>query len=228
MSIENIFLEGWWKIVLMYGAVYLLMEYATYSIIFTSLMGKPKAWTIEEITFWRRKAQFIGAVFFAPLFEEFIITYLAYTSFLKFAQEGMEGIVLILVAIFFALLHLPGDLHRQRYSFSGIQIRKLFFGQLLRFFYSLTAYFIYIKTGTLWASIVLHYFANALVSIYNFDLQDGIRAVGSFNILQLLIVWMHLGFGIFAAYHFYHFAPEWSGYLAGVGALYILNILVSR
>ena len=228
MTLDQIFTEGWWRIVVLYAAIYLLMEYATYNIIFRSLMGKPTAWTVEEIRFWRRKAQFIGAVFFAPLFEEFIITYLAYTSFLQFSQKGMEGIVLILVAIFFALLHLPGDLHRHQNSITGIQLRGLIFGQFLRFFYSLTAYFVYTKTGTLWASIVLHYFANALVSVYNFDIQDGIRAVGSVNILRFLITWMHIGFGLFASYQFYYFSPEWSPYLIGAGVIYLLNIIVKN
>ena len=184
-----------------------------YKLIFKTLLGQPKNFTWKEIRFWSRKANFIGAVIFAPLFEEFMFTYLCYASFLHFAQVGYEGIVIIMVASFFALLHLPGDLRGQRSRRGGINFYYLFKFQLQRFFFSMSAYFIFTLSGTLWITILLHYFYNAVVSVYQYDRIDMIAFFRKADLNLLLIMLMNGFFALFSGYQFYLYAPNFGIYL---------------
>ena len=216
MWIEQIFRDEWWKMAIGYGILFYLYQYITYNIIFRTLVGQPRSFTLEDIRFWRRKANFIGAVFFAPLFEEFMITLLAYASFLRYAREGQEGVVVIIVAVFFALLHIPADVYHQRNSRFGIRPLSLLFWQLDRFFYSLAAYFLFKTTGTLWSSILLHYLVNGLASVYNFDMEDGIKTVGTIDFQRLIIFLLKIGIVLFGIYQYYQVFPE-----TGLNLLYL-------
>ena len=221
ISIDQVFHTGWWKMAIAYGALFYMFQYMTYTIIFKSIVGSPTNWSIKEIRFWRRKAQFIGAVFFAPLFEEFMITLLAYASFIQYAREGQEGIVVIMVATFFALLHIPVDVHGQRNSYLGIRPFILLLWQLERFFYSLAAFFLFKMTGTLWSSIVLHYVVNGFASVYNFDMEDGHRAVGSIDIQRLIIVVLEIFIVVFGTYQYHQKYPNFGPYLIGLAVVFL-------
>lgn len=167
-----LFTQGWLVNVVLYGLVYLLAEHLVYRIIFRQLVGAPKSYQYKDWIYWQRKASFLGAVIFAPLFEEWMFTYLAYDSFLRYAVPGQEGWVILFVGIFFAVLHFPGDFRSVDRRWSRWTVYRLFKGQLDRLFFSLTAYFIYTLTEQLWLTILLHYFINAVVSFFNFDLED--------------------------------------------------------
>ena len=223
MLINQIFKEGWFGNVLLYGTIYLLAEYMVYKLIFKTLVGQPKNFSWKEIRFWSRKANFIGAVVFAPLFEEFMFTYLCYASFLRFAQSGSEGIVLIMVAGFFALLHLPGDLRGQRSRRGGINYYHLFKFQLQRFFFSMSAFFIFTISGTLWITILLHYFYNAIVSVYQYDRQDIQFFFRKKDLNLTLILGMNAFFAFFSAYQFYGHSPELGQYLFIFAAIALLD-----
>ena len=126
----------------------------------------------EDVKRWYRSISFSGAVVVAPLFEEGMFTWLAYKVFLSYAQIGKDGVVILAVALFFAMLHLPGDLSRMRYYSSSRRIYLLIKFQLNRFFYSLAAYYIYLLTDQLLVTIVLHYIYNVVVSLNIFDIED--------------------------------------------------------
>ena len=208
---------------LLFGAIYFLAEFATYKIIFRQLVSTPKSYTYSEIRNWNRKASFIGAVIFAPLYEEVMFTYLAYASFLNFTQPGQEGIVIIFVASFFAILHLPGDIQQQQNSYRGINLYNLLIYQFQRFFYSLTAYFIYVETQALWITILIHYFYNAVVSVYQFEMEDQIFSVGKTDIYLVLIFLMNMCFGPIACFFFYNYYPEFGIYIALIVGFMLLN-----
>lgn len=140
--LDTVFTKGWEINVLLYGAIYLLAQYAVYKIIFSALVGSPQSYDHRGLQHWNRKSIFLGAVIFAPLFEEVMFTYLAYESFLSYAVAGKEGIVLLFVAAFFAALHFPGDLEQLGYRWTIRNILLLIKFQLNRFFFSLSAYFI--------------------------------------------------------------------------------------
>lgn len=215
---DTIFIQGWLTNALIYGAIYLLAEHAIYKILFNKLVGSPTFSSYQDLKYWSRKASFIGAVIFAPLYEEVMFTYLAYTSFLHYAQADAQGLVIIFVACFFALLHLPGDIRQQGNSLAGIDVRSLLKFQTQRFFYSLTAYFIYRQTGALWITIMIHYLYNAIVSVYQFDVEDRQFAFQDSDASLLIILIMNVGFGIVACYYFFLFYPT-------IG-LYLLPVLV--
>lgn len=201
--LETIFTQGWEFNVLMYGIVYWLGRTAAYTIIYRAVIGQPNSYRYEDQKHWYRNATLLGAVIFAPVYEEIMFTYLAYESFLGYAQPGREGLVMIFVAAFFALLHLPGDLRRIGYYLSGRSLYYLFRGQLNRFFYSLAAYFIYQLTGYLWVTITLHYFYNAVVSFHNFDLEDRSGDVEKDLSVLVLIMLINVGFALFVNYWFF-------------------------
>ncbi len=213
MTPDVIFTKGWELNMLIYGLVFLLARYSVYKIVFRGLIGVPKSHDYDDQRYWYRNASFLSAVVFAPLYEEIMFTYLAYASFISYAQEGKEGLVIIFVAVFFALLHLPGDLSRTRYLSGNAKIYSLFRGQLDRFFYSLAAYIIYQWTGWLWTTIALHYFYNALVSFYNFDLEDQPDTFGRRDDRLLLILLLDVAFAVLATYFFYEQYPSFGLYL---------------
>ena len=208
---------------LLFGAIYFLAEFATYKIIFRQLVSTPKSYTYSEIRHWNRKASFIGAVIFAPLYEEVMFTYLAYASFLNFTQPGQEGIVIIFVASFFAILHLPSDIQQQQNSYRGIDLYNLLIYQFQRFFYSLTAYFIYVETQALWITILIHYLYNAVVSVYQFEMEDQIFQVGKTDLYLVLIFLMNICFGPIACYFFFSYYPEFGFYIALIVGFMLLN-----
>ena len=222
---NSIFIEGWIPNTLLFAVVYFLAEYATYKIIFRQLVSTPKSYNYRELRHWNRKASFIGAVIFAPLYEEVMFTYLAYATFLHYTQPGQEGIVIIFVASFFALLHLPGDLKQQRHSSAGINLYNLIVYQSQRFFYSLTAYFIYVETQALWITILIHYFYNAFVSVYQFDMEDQIFPVEKTDIYLLLIFLMNICFGPIACYYFFNYYPNLVVYIALLMGFMLLNYI---
>jgi len=215
MFFDQIFKEGWLFTVLIYAIVYFLAEYATYTIVFRNLMGTPKSYSLDDIRHWRSKASFWSAVIFAPFYEEVMFTWLAYTNFLSFAKEGQYGLVLILVACFFSILHLPGDVRSQLNSFGALHFGRLLRFQFNRIFYSLTAFFIFSSllpsyglVFALGATITLHYFYNALVTFFNYDLQD--RTLPNNNFILSILISLNIGFGFFATYHFYPYSPNLS------------------
>ena len=211
---NSIFTEGLLTNVVIYAAVYLLAEYAIYKIIFNHLVGSPAFTTYQDLQYWARKASFIGAVIFAPLYEEIMFTYLAYTSFLHYAPVSQRGFVVLFVALFFALLHLPGDL-RQLGS-RNVQLLLKF--QVQRFFYSLTAYFIYLETGNLLITITIHYLYNAIVSVYQFEPNEAEATL-------TLILLMNISFGVLACYFFYLHYPALGLYLVPILALVLFDYL---
>lgn len=213
---HRIFSEGWLTNVILYAVIYLMAEYITYKLIFKALVGSPKSYNFHELRHWSRKASFIGAVIFAPLYEEVMFTYLAYTSFLGYALPDQRGLVIIFVALFFALLHLPGDLRQQQSSYAGINVHLLLKFQAQRFFYSLTAYFIYQQTQSLWVTIIIHYFYNAIVSVYQFDLEDRRFSFQQTDSYLILIIGMNISFGVMACYFFYNYSPSLGIYLIPV------------
>ena len=221
--LEAVFTKGWEINALLYGLTFLLAQYAVYNIIFRGLVGDPRAYSFVELQYWMRKANFLGAVVFAPLFEEIMFTYLAYFSFLGYAQPGKEGIVLLFVASFFALLHLPGDLQQSRYYPAGRKIYVLSKSQLQRFFYSLAAFFIFQQTGQLWITITLHYVFNALVSYFNLHQEDHPLALEKLDGLLVLIMAMNGGFAIVACYFFYGQYADLGIYLVPLVGFIILD-----
>ena len=198
---------------MLYAAIYFLAEYATYKIVFRQWVSLPRSYTYQEIKYWNRKASFIGAVIFAPLYEEVMFTYLAYSSFLGYTQPGQEGTIIIFVAAFFASLHLPGDLRQQQNSYDGIDLHNLLLFQFPRFLYSLTAYFIFIQTQALWITIAIHYCYNAFVSVYQFEIEDQLFPGQSTDFYLLLIFLTNICFGGVACYFFYQFYPGLGIYL---------------
>lgn len=225
--LETIFTEGWKLNVLLYGLIFLLADYAVYKIIFAALVGAPQSYRYEDQKYWYRKASFLGAVIFAPLYEEIMFTYLAYSSFLSYAQEGKEGIVVLFVAVFFALLHLPGDLRQMGYGLDGRKLFLLLKFQLNRFFYSLAAYFIYQLTGQLWATIALHYFFNAVVSFYNFGLEDEPHEFerGAGDSLLFFILTLNIGFAFLGNFFFYEQYPQLGACLLPLSGLVLMDLM---
>ena len=223
--LDTIFVKGWELNVALYGLVFLLADYAVYKIIFAALVGAPQTYDLRELRFWYRKASFLGAVIFAPIYEEIMFTYLAYSSFLSYAHEGKEGIVVIFVALFFALLHFPGDWRQMNYRLDGNRIYLLLKFQLQRFFYSLSAYFIYQLTGQLWVTVLVHYFFNAVVSIYNFDLEDNPYAPNREDGLLILIILLNIGFALMGNYFFYDYYPQFGLYLLPFTAFVLLDLV---
>lgn len=201
--LEQVFTQGWLVNVLLFGLVYLLAQHLVYRIIFSTLVGSPKSYYHKDLVYWRRKASFLGAVIFAPLFEEWMFTYLAYGSFLRYAAPGQEGWVVLFVGLFFALLHFPGDFRRMGRRLTGWTVYRLLKGQLDRLFFSLTAFFIYTLTEQLWLTILLHYFINAVVSIYNFDLEDNGWMMEPQDGRLLLIRATNISLAIAAVYFMY-------------------------
>lgn len=225
--LDTIFTQGWKLNVLLYGIIFLLADYAIYKIIFAALVGAPHSYHYEDQKRWYRKASFLGAVIFAPLYEEIMFTYLAYSSFLSYAQEGQEGIVILFVALFFAALHFPGDWRQLGHRLDGPRIYLLIKFQVSRFFYSLAAYFIYHLTGYLWVTILLHYLYNAVVSFYNFDLEDNAHAYkqeGGNGMLSLIIL-LKLSFAISGIYFFYQQFPQLGGYLIPLAAFAVKDLI---
>ncbi len=218
-----IFTEGWLKMTALYAFIFFLTTYAVHAIIFRMLVTGPDSFTWAAFQHYRRKVIFFSAVFVAPLYEEFLITFLAYTSFLQHAQAGQEGIVLILVASFFALLHLPGDIRNQKSIFRKIMFSRLCNAQLDRFFYSLAAYFTFALTGTLWASIFLHYLYNALVVVHNFDLEDGIKYPGKYDVNRIFIRGINIGFSLFATYCFCSGFPKFYCYMIAANLVFAIG-----
>ncbi len=224
--INNVFTEGWEFIVLSYGTVFLLARHSVYKIIFRPLIGEPESYRYEDQKQWYRKASFSGAVIFAPLFEEIMFTYLAYANFLHYAHIGKEGLVVLFVATFFALLHLPGDLRQMsRYRLDNQAIYLLIRFQFNRFFYSLAAYFIYKLTGQLWVTITLHYFFNAIVSFYNFDLEDQTFPYEKGDGRLLLIRLLNVGFALSANYFFYQQYPQLGLYLVPLTGFIVFDFI---
>lgn len=210
---------------MLYGVVFLLAQHLVYKVIFRPLIGQPKSYYFEDIQHWRRKASFFGAVIFAPLFEEVMFTYLAYASFLKYAMPGKEGIVILFVAAFFAILHFPGDFRQQGYRLNLWIAYRLFKFQLDRFFFSLTAYFIYQQTGSLWVTIGLHYFINAIVSLYNFDLENPIEPLEKNDGRLLLIRLTNSSLIIGACYFLFLHFPTLGFYVLPFGIIVLLDYL---
>lgn len=225
--LDAIFTEGWKLNVLLYGLIFLLADYAIYKIIFAALVGQPQSYYEEDLKFWYRKASFLGAVIFAPLYEEIMFTYLAYSSFLGYAQEGMDGVVILFVAMFFAALHFPGDWRQLGYRLDGSRVYLLVKFQVSRFFYSLAAYFIFQWTGQLWVTILLHYFFNAVVSFYNFDLEDDPygfeRGDGEGTLLFILL--LKLGFAVLGSYFFYQQYPQLGLYVLPLIGFILIDII---
>lgn len=58
-------------------------------------------------------------------------------------------------------------------------------------------------TGALWITIILHYFFNAIVIFYNFDLEDQGYYPRKGDSRLVLIRLMNIGFALFAVYIFY-------------------------
>lgn len=205
---DAIFKEGYILNVFLYASVFLLAQFAVYRLIFAAVIGRPRSLSWNDLKYWQRKVNFLSAVIFAPLFEEVMFTYLAYNSFLQYAQPGKAGIVLLFVASFFALLHLPGDIRNQMNNRGELNYYILFKFQVHRFFYSLAAFFIYQQTQSLWITIFLHYFYNAIVSIFHFDVEDQQFHITGRDAYILLIVFMNCGFAILATYCYYIFSPQ--------------------
>ena len=154
-----------------------------------------------------------------------MFTYLAYASFLKYAVAGKEGIVILFVAGFFAILHFPGDFRQQGYRLNFWIAYRLFKFQLDRFFFSLTAYFIYQQTGYLWVTIGLHYFINAIVSLYNFDLEDPVEPLEKNDGRLLLIRLTNSSLVIVACYFLFLFFPTLGFYILPFGTIVLLDYL---
>ena len=223
--LDQIFSKGWELNILLYGVVFLLAQHVVYKVVFRPLIGTPKSYHFEDLKHWRRKASFLGAVIFAPLFEEVMFTYLAYSSFLHFAKPGMEAIVILFVAAFFAILHFPGDFRQMGYRLTSWTLYRLVIFQLDRFFFSLCAYFLYVTTGYLWVTIGLHYLINAIVSIYNFDLEDQFLAVEKNDGRLLLIRIMNSGLAVTGTYFLYQVYPTVGWYLLPFASFVVLDYL---
>lgn len=222
---RHLFIDGWQLNILLYGVVFLLAQHVVYKVIFRPLIGQPKSYYFEDIQHWRRKASFFGAVIFAPLFEEVMFTYLAYASFLKYAVAGKEGIVILFVAGFFAILHFPGDFRQQGYRLNPWIVYRLFKFQLDRFFFSLTAYFIFQQTGSLWVTIGLHYFINAIVSLYNFDLENPVEPLEKNDGRLLLIRLTNSSLIVCACYFLFLHFPTLGFYVLPFGIMVLLDYL---
>lgn len=214
---RHLFIEGWQLNILLYGIVFLLAQHVVYKVIFRPLIGQPKTYYFEDVQHWRRKASFLGAVIFAPLFEEVMFTYLAYASFLKYAVAGKEGIVILFVAGFFAILHFPGDFRQMGYRLTPWIAYRLFKFQLDRFFFSVTAYFVYQETAYLWVTIGLHYFINAIVSLYNFDLEDPRVPVEKNDGILLLIRLTNSSLVLASIYFLFLYFPSLGVYVLPFG-----------
>ena len=224
--LHTIFKDGWEVYVLLYGLVFYVFFYVLYPAVFRALIGGPSDYTYEGIRHYYRKSSIFRSVFLAPPLEEWWFTYLAYTGFLGFAQHGQEGLVILGVGLFFALLHLPGDLRQINYHIDLKNFRYLLMGQLERLFFSLGAYFIYHWTGEILVTILLHYFYNAVATIVNFDLEDHpyfyLEGDGRLYLLQA----MDLGFALLVCYFFYRYHPGLIGYpLSAVVLLIFLYYL---
>ena len=204
---DEIFTAGWLINVLLFGLVFLLAQHVVYQIIFRSLVGSPKSYYYKDLVHWQRKASFLGAVVFAPLFEEWMFTYLAYASFLRYATPGQEGWVIFFVGLFFALLHFPGDFQRMGRRLTPWILYRLFKFQLDRLFFSLTAFFIYQLTGQLVVTILLHYLINGIVSVYNFDLEDSGWAPDKGDGRLILIRLINISLALSATYFMYTSYP---------------------
>lgn len=211
--LNSIFTEGWEYNVLLYGLTFLLAEYAVYKIVFRALAGVPQSYRYEDQWRWYQKASILSSAIFAPLFEEVMITWLAYSSFLRYAQAGQEGVVILFVALFFGLLHLPVDLRQTGRELNGRKLYRLFKGQVTRFFYALAAYYIYQYTDLLWVTIGLHYLFNILVSIFNFDLIERPHFYEERDGRLLLILLLDLGFALLGTYSIYRNHPALTIYL---------------
>lgn len=204
---EKIFTSGWMINVLLFALVFLLAQHVVYQIIFRSLVGSPKSYYHKDLIHWQRKASFLGAVIFAPFFEEWMFTYLAYGSFLRYAEAGQEGWVIFFVGLFFALLHFPGDFQRMGRRLSVWNTYRLFKFQLDRLFFSLTAYFVYVLTGELIVTIAMHYLINGIVSVYNFDLEDNGWMMQQQDGRLILIRLINISLAMGATYFMYDAYP---------------------
>lgn len=204
---EEIFTGGWLLNVVLFAVVFLLAQHVVYQVLFRALVGSPKSFYQKDVIHWQRKASFFGAVIFAPLFEEWMFTYLAYASFLQFAVPGQEGWVIFFVGLFFALLHFPGDFQRMGRRITTWILYRLFKFQLDRLFFSLTAFFIYHYTGQLILTILLHYLINGIVSVYNFDLEDNGWNVTKGDGRLILIRLINIGLASCAVYFMYQEYP---------------------
>lgn len=224
--LDSIFTSGWEVNALIFAAVYLLTQYAVYKIVFRALVGQPDSYSEEDLRHWYRKATLLSAAVFAPLFEEFMFTYVAYAHFLPYAQPGEEGIVIIMVGAFFALLHLPGDLRGIDYQITGRTIYRLLKDQLTRFFYSPAAYFIFLLTGNLWITIGLHYLFNALVCVFYFDLEDHPDLLERRDGRLLLLLLLDLGFAFYANYYFFVWYPQLGWWLLPFTLFLVLDFFI--
>ena len=204
---EKIFTNGWLLNVVMFAVVFLLAQHVVYQIIFRALVGSPKSYYHKDVVHWQRKASFFGAVIFAPLFEEWMFTYLAYASFLQFAVAGQEGWVIFFVGLFFALLHFPGDFQRMGRQLTSWNLYRLFKFQLDRLFFSLTAFFIYKATEQLVLTILLHYLINGIISVYNFDLEDNGLNEAAADGRLILIRLINISLAFSAVYFMYRSYP---------------------
>lgn len=220
--LDSILKEGWEPTALLFGIVFWLARLTIYKMIFNPLAGEPKSYEYEDIKRWYRSISFSGAVVVAPLFEEAMFTWLAYKVFLSYAQVGKEGVVIIAVALFFALLHLPGDLSRMRYFSNSRGIYLLIKFQLSRFFYSLAAYYIYLLTDQLLLTIVIHYVYNVVVSLNKFDFEDSPDSFEKRDGRLFLSRFMNLGFTLISAHFFYFTYPELFLFWVALPACFIL------
>lgn len=213
---SHIFTAGWEINLLLFIAVFKLAEYAVYHIIYPAIVGVPDYYNFDAFQHWYRKASILSSVVFAPLFEEFLFTYLAYATFLRYAQSGQEWIVLLSVAAGFALLHLAGDWKEMKGRLNLYGLFLLFKYQLDRFFYSLAAYFIYDRTGDIWITIAIHYFFNYVITSCIFEREDHPEMTGRRDGRLLLLGIMDISFAVLAVAYFYsHFPDIWWYLLIG-------------
>ncbi|PHN02250.1 CPBP family intramembrane glutamic endopeptidase [Flavilitoribacter nigricans] len=217
---NQIFTAGWEINLLLFVAVFKLAKYSVYRIIYPAIVGVPDYYSYEAFRHWYRRASIWSSVVFAPLFEEFLFTYLAYATFLRYAREGQEWVVMIAVAAGFALLHFRGD-------WNGMKGRLDWYGSLLlgkfqldRFFYSLAAFLIYERTDALWITITIHYFFNYVLTSCIFERQDHPETSDRKDGRLLLLGFLELTFAIYATVYFYaHFPQVWGYLLVGTLAL---------
>lgn len=204
---DKIFTPGWELNLILFGAIFYLAQYIVYRIIYPRLVGAPDIYDFEALRHWYRKASIWSSVVIAPLFEEFLFTFLAFSAFLRYAQGGQEGFVMILVAAFFALLHFPRDWQEMQARLNLHRAFLLFKYQLDRFFYALAAYIIYEHTGILWITIIIHYFFNFVVTICIFEREDHPETIGTTDGRLILLGLMDLSFAVMACIYFYQNYP---------------------
>lgn len=226
---QQIFTPGWEVNLLLYGAVFYLARYIVYRIIYPAIVGTPKYYDFESIRQWYRKASMWSAVVFAPLFEEIWFTFLAFAAFLRYARDGQEGTVMVMVAAFFALLHFPRDWEELGARLSPQRAILLFKYQLDRFFYALAAYIIFESTGNLWITITIHYFFNYVVTICIFEREDHPETIGRQDGRLFLLGLMDLSFAAMSTVYFYqHFPALWPTLLLLTALLFAHFLWVSH